>query len=153
MSKSTLNVVRENLQAYADRGIFQGLSEVKQGHFKFGWLMHCQMELNVDTTKQMLRFRQLLPGVPADSKLYLELKIFIRQRHDHELPVHRRIDQKRAEASCTNRGGVVSLSLKVKNKQYAYGVNRIVNLVHELFLYLREVHPEYLMENFDAPRE
>jgi hypothetical protein len=153
MAKSTLNVVRDNLQVYADRGVFRGFSEVKDGHFRFVWLMRRQMELNVDTSKQMLRFRRLLPGVPAGSKMYAELKSFIRQRHDRELPEHRRIDRRRAEVSCTNQGGFVSVSLKVKNNQYAYGVNRVVNLVHELFIHLRDTYPEYMAENFDVPQE
>ncbi len=153
MAKSSLNIVRESLQAYADRGVFRGFSEIKQGHFSFVWLIRHRMELRVDTAKQTLRFRQLLPGVPADSAMYAELKNFIRQRHDRELPDHRRIDRRRAEAACSNRGGFVSISLKVKNNQYAYGVNKIVNLVHELFLHLRERRPEYLMENFDVPQE
>jgi hypothetical protein len=153
MAKSSLNIVRENLQAYADRGVFRGFSEVKSGHFSFVWQIHHRMELRVDMTKQTLRFKQLLPGVPADSPMYAELKSFIRRRHDRELPDHRRIDRRRAEASCSNRGGFVSISLKVKNNQYAYGVNKIVNLVHELFLHLRERRPEYLVENFDAPQE
>lgn len=153
MAKSSLNQVRESLQAYADRGVFRGFSEIKSGHFSFVWLIRHRMELRVDTTKHTLRFRQLLPGVPADSTMYAELKNFIRRRHDPELPDHRRIDRRRAEASCSNRGGFVSISLKVKSNQYAYGVNKIVNLVHELFLHLRDAHPEYLMENFDVPQE
>lgn len=148
-----LNVVRQNLQAYADRGVFRGFSESKTGHFKFVWLLRHQMELKVDTTKHTLRFKQLLPGVPAQSPLYAELKSFIEQRHDRALPEHRRIDRRRAEVSCANRGGAVSVSLRVKNNQYAYGVNRLVNLVHELFLFLRESQPEYLVENFDVPQE
>jgi hypothetical protein len=153
MAKSSLNVVRENLQAYAERGVFRGFSEVKSGQFKFSWLIHHQMELIADTTKQVLRFKQLLPGVPADSPLYAELKEFIAYRHHRELPPHRRIERRRAEVSCANRGGYVSISLKVKNNQYAYGVNRIVNLVHELFVHLRDAHPDYLVENFDVPQE
>jgi hypothetical protein len=69
------------------------------------------------------------------------------------LPEHRRIDRRRAEISCANRGGFVSISLKVKRNEYAYGVNRIVNLAHELFLHLKDAHPEYLAENFDVPLE
>jgi hypothetical protein len=153
MSKNLLNTVRQNLQAYADRGIFRGFSEVKSGHFSFIWLVRHEMELRVDTAKQVLRFKQLLPGIPADSMMYAELKDFIQRRHDGALPEHRRIDRRRAEVSCANRGGYVSVSLKVKNNQYAYGVNRIVNLVHELFLHLRESYPEYLVENFDVPQE
>ncbi len=148
-----LNTVRDALQSYADRGVFRGFSEVRNGHFKFAWSFHQQMELSVDTSKGALRFKQLLPNVPSQSALYAELKSFIEQRHNKELPEHRRIDRKRAEVSCTNRGGSVSVLLKVKNNQYAYGVNRIVNLAHELFLRLREAYPEYLVENFDVPQE
>ena len=110
-------------------------------------------QFSVDTARRELRFKRLLPNVPAKSALYAELKSFIKQRHDGELPEHRRIDHKLAEASCANRGGFVSVSVKVKNNQYAYGVNRTLDLAHELFLHLRERRPEYLMENFDVPQE
>jgi hypothetical protein len=148
-----LTVVRESLQAYADRGVFRGFSETKNERFRFVWAVNHLMELSVDTEKHELRFNRLLPNIPAKSALYAELKSFIERRHDKELPEHRRIDRKRAEVSCSNQGGFVSVSLKVKNNQYAYGVKRIVNLAHELFLHLRERHPEYLMENFDVPQE
>jgi len=153
MSGKSLNIVREALQAYADRGVFRGFSETKSGNFKFVWLLHRQMELTVDTTKHALRFKGLLPSVPARSPLYADLKSFIEQRHAPTLPDHRRVDRKRAEVTCSNRAGVVSITLTVKNDQYAYGVNKIVNLVHELFVYLREGHPDYLVENFDVPQE
>lgn len=148
-----MKIVRDSLQAYADRGVFRGFSESKTGQYEFTWLLQRQMNLVLDPAKGVLRFKQLLPGIPVKSPLYAELKSFVDYRHDRELPEHRRIDRKRAEVSCTNRGGVVSISLKVKNNQYAYGVNRIVNLVHELFIHLRELHPEYLVENFDVPQE
>jgi hypothetical protein len=148
-----LSTVRKRLQDYADRGVFRGFNEVSRGQFRFVWIVRHQMELSVDTARHVLRFKQLLPGVPPGSRMYEELKSFIRERHDRHLPAHRRIDPRRAEVSCFNRGGVVSLSLKVKNNQYAYGVNKIVNLVHELFVHLRDAHPEYLMENFDVPQE
>ena len=148
-----LNVVRVSLQAYADRGVFRGFSEIRNGRFQFVWVVDHRMELSVDPAKHELRFIRLLPNVPAKSALYAELKSFIERRHDEELPEHRRIDRKRAEVSCANRGGFVSVALKVKKNQYAYGVNRIVNLAHELFLHLRERRPEYLMENFDVPQE
>src|SRR5262245_56995835 len=118
MAKGSLNVVREALQAYADRGVFRGFSETKNGRFQFVWTMRHQMELIVDTATHTLKFARLLPGVPAKSKLYAELKEFIEGRHDRHLPEHRRIDRRRAEVSCTSRGGYVSVSLKVKNNQY-----------------------------------
>lgn len=153
MTNRHLSVVRDILQTYADRGVFRGFSELKPGRFQFVWMIRHQMELVVDTTKHELRFKQLLPGVPAKSELYADLKYFIAERHDRQLPEHRRVDRRRAEVSCFNRGGMVSISLKVKNNQYAYGANRIVNLVHELFVHLRQTHPDYLVENFDVPQE
>jgi hypothetical protein len=153
MAKNGLSVVRKSLQAYADRGIFRGFSETKSGQFQFEWLIGQRMELKVDTANHILRFGRLLPGIASQSALYQELREFIRERHDNLLPDHRRIDRRQAEVSCTLRGGFVSISLKVKNNRYAYGVNRLVNLVHELFLHLRNMHPDYLMENFDVPQE
>ena len=152
-AQGPLTTVREVLQGYADRGVFRGFSEVKRGQFRFVWMLHRQMELVVDAAKQVLRFKGLLPGMASDSPQYAELKQFLRERQDPDLPEHRRIDPKRAEVSCVNRSGTVSISLKVKKNDYAYGVNRIVNLVHELFVYLRNAHPDYLVENFDVPQE
>lgn len=40
-----LDAVRENLQAYADRGSFRGFTEVKPGRFKFICLIRHQMDL------------------------------------------------------------------------------------------------------------
>ncbi len=153
MAKDALPIVRHSLQGYADCGVFRGFSESKLGQFKFVWLLQHQMDLHLDTAKQELRFKQLLPGLPARSALYAELKQFIAERHDRALPEHRRVDRRRAEATCSNRSGFVSLTLTVKKNQYEYGVNRLVNLVHELFLHLREHHPEYLVENFNVPQE
>lgn len=155
--KPVLGIVRETLQAYADRGVFRGFCEhtTRRGlpAFRFRWLTGRPMELTVDTARHVLRFQQILPGVPARSPLYAQLKGFIADRHDRDLPEHRRVDERRAAASCINRAGLVSILLEVKHDQYAYGTNRIVNLVHELFVYLRDRCPEYLAESFDVPEE
>ena len=153
MAKGSLPVVREKLQEYADRGVFRGFSETRAGQFKFAWGIHIEMELIVDSGKKALRFRRLLPNLPANSDLYRELKAFVADRHDPALPEHRRIDRRRAEAFCSSRGGNFSLELRVKNSQYEYAVNRIVNLVHELFVHLKDVHPGYLAESFDVPED
>ena len=52
-----------------------------------------------------------------------------------------------------NRAGNVSIALKVRNNQYAYGLNRLVNLVHEVFVQLNDSHPDYMCNNFDVPQE
>lgn len=149
----SLKVVRESLQAYADRGVFRGLSEIKTGVFTFVWLTRHPVEFICDAGKQELRFKNLLPNVVARSAMHQDLKSFLQGRYNEELPLHRRIDPKRAEIVCSNRGGKISLSLKVKNNQYAYGVNKIVNLVHEVFVHLREREADYLAEHFDVSEE
>jgi hypothetical protein len=153
MAKDSLNIVRHSLQSYADRGVFRGFSETPKGRFRFCWLVRQEMELRVDTAKHALRFTRVLPDIPVKSALYRELKEFIANRHGSDLPEHRRIDRKRAEASLSNRSGFVSITVKVRKNDYEYGVNRIVNLVHELFLHLKNSHPEYLVESFDVPQE
>ncbi len=153
MTAKSLRTIREILQAYADRGIFRGFNEASGGRFRFIWMMRHEMELKVEAEKNTLRFKNLLPGIPARSALHAELKKFIEERHDPTLPEHRRIDRRLAEASCLNRAGRVSISMRIKKNQYEYGVKRLVNLVHELFVHLRSTYPEYLVENFDVPEE
>jgi hypothetical protein len=152
-----LTIVNHALRAYADRGVFRGFSELrvsaKAATYKFYWLTPSEMHLSVDLARCCLRFDRLLPGLPAGSSLYADLKRFLRQRRGDDLPEHRRIDPRRALVRATNRRGVVSIALEVHNGEFAYGVNRAVNLVHELFVYLRDAWPEYLMEHFHAPQE
>lgn len=157
MSTDSLDVVRKNLRSYADRGVFRGLNEVtprngKQS-FTFCWLGNRALELDVDTKSELLTFKRLLPNVPSKSELYSELKRFLESRYDRDLPKHRRVDAKRAEVSWVNRAGNVSIIFKVRNNQYAYGLNRLVNLVHEIFVQLNDSHPDYMCENFDIPQE
>lgn len=153
MAKGSLQIVREALQAYADRGIFRGFHESAKGRFSFIWFYHHPLQLTVDVAKHVLKFEPLLPGVPAQSPLYAELKHFVQERHDAALPEHRRIQRQRALATLANRRGQVALTLKIKQNDYAYGINKLVNLVHELFVHLRAAHPDYLVENFDVPQE
>jgi hypothetical protein len=152
-----LAVVRGALRAYADRGVFRGFSELRSSSqavtYKFLWLTPREMQLSVDLPRRRLRFDRLLPAMPTESPLYADLKQFLRERHSDELPEHRRIDPRRALVRAINRRGVVSLALDVQDGEFGYGVNRTVNLVHELFVHLRDAWPEYLMEHFDAPRE
>ncbi len=157
MPKKPVDVVRNALQVYAERGIFRGLDEVKtrsgKQSFRFAWLGDRALELAIDTQRALLSFNRLLPNVPSKSSLYSELRKFIKSRYDRDLPKHRRIDAKRAEVICINRAGNVSISLKVRNNGYAYGLNRLVNLVHEVFVQLNDSHPDYMCENFDVPQE
>jgi len=157
MSTKPLDVIREGLRVYANRGVFRGLDEVNTRHgkqsFKFVWLGDRPLEVDIDTQKALLTFKHVLPNVPSNSVLYSDLKRFLKSRSDCDVPKHRRIDGKRAEVACVNRAGNVSIALKVRNNQYAYGLKRLVNLVHEIFVQLNDSHPDYMCENFDMPQE
>lgn len=157
MSTKPLDVVRNGLRVYADRGVFRGLDELKtrngKGSFTFVWLGDRPLECGIDTQRSLLTFKHLLPNVPSNSVLYSDLKRFLKSRSESHLPKHRRIDEKRAKVGCVNRAGNVSIELKVRNNQYAYGLNRLINLVHEIFVQLNDSHPDYMCENFDAPQE
>lgn len=148
-----MQIVREALQSYADRGVFRGFHESGKGQFSFTWFYQHPMQLTVNLAQHRLKFEHLLPEIPTNAPLYAELKRFVLERHDGALPEHRRIERQRALATCANRRGQVALTLKVKHNDYAYGINKLVNLVHELFVHLRATHPEYLVENFDVPQE
>ena len=156
MAKS-LDVVRTGLRDYSNRGVFRGLDEkkVKNGihAFTFWWLGSRPLEFHIDTAKSALVFKQILPNVPSKSPLYFELRRFLETRSEIDLPDHRRIDTKKAEVLFINRSGKVSIGLKVKKNQYSYALNRLVNLVHELFVQLNDLHPDYMCENFDVPQE
>jgi len=157
MAKNSLTIIRENLQAYADRGVFRGFSETgSRGgthSFSFTWLVPHPLELTVDTKSGILKFKDLLPNVPGGSALHSDLKSFLHERCNGALPKHRRIDKARAELLCRNNAGKISIALKVKNNQYRYCLSRIVNLVHELFVHLNDAHVDYMRESFDAPQE
>ena len=157
MSTRAVEVVRKNLKAYADRGVFRSLNEVESRNgkqsFTFDWVGERPLEFDIDTKGSILTFRRLLPNVPSNSALYSDLKRFLQARCGADLPKHRRIDAKRAELGWANRAGNVSITLKVRNNQYAYGLNRLVNLVHEIFVELNDQHPDYMCANFDVPQE
>jgi hypothetical protein len=157
MPPKPVDVVRKRLEAYAGRGVFRGLHEVKPRNgkqaFTFAWLGDRPIEFTVNVEAATLTFRHFLPNVPANSELYSDLKRFLTNLCGADLPRHRRIDTKRAEVLCVNRGGSVSVGLRVRNNQYAYGLKRLVNLAHEIFVQLNDSHPEYMCENFNVPQE
>jgi hypothetical protein len=157
MPKDPLEMVRSSLQAYADRGVFRGYSEGRfrngKASFSFLWMTPRRLDLSVDTGKGTLTFRDLLPNVPSGSIIHRDLKRFLLERYKGGLPPHRRVDKNRAEIVCTNRHGSISLSLKVKNEQYRYCLNKIINLVHELFVHLGDSYDDYMCEAFDARQE
>jgi hypothetical protein len=150
-------VVRSGLEDYARRGVFSGFEEVAgQGGktiFRFVWLHDRHMELTLDPPKNALRFDQLLPGVQPGTPFARDLKRLLEKLKSNEMPDYRRVDSTRAALTCSNRRDRLSIAVTVKKNDYQYAINRIVNVAHELFVYLRSDWPEYLVEHFNEPEE
>lgn len=151
------DIVRKGLQAYADRGVFRGFDEVKARNgkraFRFVWLGNRPLEFNLDAENHVLSFNKLLPKVPSKSIMYADLSGFVRSRSDRSVPKHRRVEPRYAEVACTNRRGEVSIALRVVNNRYEYGLNKLVNLAHEIFVQLNDKYADYMTETFDLPQE
>ena len=135
---SPIEVVAETLENYARRGVFRGFSRgpVKNGKaaFRVVWHRDRVFDFVFDANRGTMRFPLVLPGVPADSKMYSDLKEFIKSRQSGVLPDHRRIDAKKAQVGSYIRSGNVSLTLTVRNGDYQYGAQKLINLVNEIFL-------------------
>jgi hypothetical protein len=152
---SEIEVVTDTLENYAKRGVFRGFSRGPVGNgkatFRMLWHRDRAFEFIFDARKNTMRFSLVLPNVPADSAMYRELKRFIRSRQADELPEHRRIESRKAQIQTFNRGGNVSLSLRVLDGEYEYGARKLIHLVHEIFMtFLFDGnYYDYLVETFD----
>ena len=152
---SKVETVARTLEEYAARGVFRGFSRgpVNNGKaaFKIMWHRDCMFEFVFDSTKNTMRFPLLLPNVPPDSSMYKEFKAFLRSRQAEDLPEHRRIDKAKAEIRPYNRGGNISLTLKLKGDDVEYGARKITHLVHEIFMvFLYDGrYYDYMLETFD----
>ena len=111
------------------------------------------LNLSLDSKKGVLTFSNLLPNIPASSMLYEDLTRFLKSRSDRTVPNHRRVDSRRAEITWTNRRGNVWIALNVLNDQYAYGLKKLVNIIHEIFVMLNDSYSDYMHANFDASQE
>ena len=157
MARSHLDIVRTRLKEYADKGVFDSFSEGKtrggRTEFRLGWFHFKHYALTFDQRAGTLRLRDFLPHLDAKSQVYAALKEFVGNRSDGKLVAHRRIDPGRAEVKLSLRSRSGTLTMTVKKNQYTYGVRKIINLVHEIFVMLNADHIEYLYENFDLPEE
>ena len=150
-------VVRSALEDYARRGVFTGFEEGGgqggQTIFRFVWLHDRHMELTFDPSKKALLFDRFLPGVKPGTPFARDLKRLFEKLRSDEMPEYRRVDPARAALSCSNRRDYLSIVIAVKKDDYQYAINRMVNVAHELFVYLRSDWPEYLVEYFNEPEE
>ncbi len=150
--RDALETVAEVLGAYASRGVFQDYRMVKRkadiAEFHFGWLYNQPFTLTCDLKRKRLSLPDLLPRIEKNSLMYKELKAFLKARSDPGLPDHRRVDSQLATVESRLRGGLVSIELSLLGDDYELGTRKLVNVVHELFLFMNEYWADYMWENF-----
>lgn len=147
-----LDAVGAVLRQYALRGVFTDyrMERRKNGaaEYNFGWLYGQPFTLTADLKHRRLVLVDLLPAVARDSMMHKELRAFLKGRAAADVPEHRRVDPQLATAAARLRDGVVSLELTLEGADYAYGARKIINLAHELFLFMNEYWADYMWENF-----
>lgn len=150
-SEPAVPLVTGILQGYADKGIFRGFSPGpvagSRASFRMIWHYDRQLELLLDASKRTLQFPDLLPGV--DDALYRDFEAFVASRHAEDLPPHRRIDPSKARLNCRRKGGLVSVTITVKDGDFEYATRKLIHAVHETFLAFLADGPyfEYLVEH------
>lgn len=154
-AQAHVEAVAETLENYARRGVFRGFS---RGHaakdkaaFRMVWHRDRVFDFIFDFHRNTMRFPIVLPNLPADSAMYLELKRFIKSRQSGAVPDHRRIDSRKAQVRSYNRGGNVSVALSVVDGDFEYCTRKLINLVHEIFMVflVDGSYYEYMVETFD----
>lgn len=152
MTQSTC--VETVIKQYADRGYFRQLTEQRNGRaYEFFWINDTPMRLTWSPQSATLQFQDLLPNVPPRSELSREVRKFLAARFETKVPEHRRLDPERVTLVCANRKSSYSVGLKLADAGDEYGPRKLVNLVHEMFVYLNMAWPEYMYESFDQSME
>lgn len=147
MARTPAALVRDGLKPYAERGIFQDLRATsgRQGKTRFEFrLLDEPVTIELAEREGTLVIRNLLRQVPA--AMYTDLQAFLAALFDRELPPHRRLDRRSADARFVRRRGHVSLVIKVKHGRYGYAVDRLVCLLGWVRTHLQQCHPAYLWE-------
>jgi hypothetical protein len=110
-------------------------------------------DLIYDVGKHSLRFPVVLPKVSRP--MYEEFKKFVASRQSAKMLEHRRIDPKKVRISCSLKNGDISLLFISKDKDLEYATQKLINLMHEVFMdFLRDgLYYEYMIETFDIDRD
>jgi hypothetical protein len=152
---SRIDIVAAVLAGYAERRVFQGFSRGPssggKASFQIAWHRGRVFELAFDARAGTFRLPDLLTGIPGESSMYEDLKVFIRSRQSDELPDHRRLDARKTQVRTYNRSGNVLLVMKVKDGDSEYAVRKLVHLINEIYLtFLAEgKYFDYLVETFN----
>lgn len=154
-SKDSIRDVSAALERYAERGVFRGFSEGREGGskktYRMIWHRDQHFELVCDARRETLRIPVVLPNVPPNSEMHKGLKAFVKKRQSEEMPPHRRIDPEKCSVKVFNRRSNLSLTLNARDGDLVYGVEKLVHLVHEIYLdfLLDGRYYDYLVETFN----
>jgi hypothetical protein len=147
--------VGDLLQAFAERGVFRGFSRQRetrqQGEFRVRWHRDQVFQWGYDRRRRSIRVASVLPAVPPGSAMDRDFRQWLRARQDRALPAHRRYDPARLGLRAYNRGGEVTLTVRVLDDDMDYGVRRTVSLVNEIYLDFINRGPyfDWLLETFE----
>ena len=150
---ATVDLVTGILQGYAEKAVFRGFSaHPKRGGkavYRMVWHHDRPFELVLDVSEKTLEFPVVLPGVPARSPMFADLKAFLKTRQSEEVPEHRRVDPAKARLAAVNTLGNVSITMTVKDGDFDYAARKIVAIVHEIFMIFLVDGPyfHYMVEN------
>jgi hypothetical protein len=151
-SYATVALVTGILEGYAEKAVFRGFSaHPKRGGkavYQMVWHFDRPFELLLDAAQRTLRFPTVLPGVPARSAMYGELRAFLKLRLTDQIPEHRRVNPAKARVTLSTDRGIVSVQVTVKDGDFEYATRKIVQIVHEIFMAFLVDGPyyEYMVE-------
>jgi len=150
--QTPVDIVTAILESYAEKAVFRGFSaHPKRGGkatYRMVWHYDRSFELALDVPGKILQFEEVLPGVPARSAMYRELREFVKSRQSPETPEHRRVNPAKARLTTANLRGAVSLKLTTKDGDFEYAARKIIHIVHEIFMVFLVDGPyyEYMVE-------
>jgi hypothetical protein len=90
-------------------------------------------QMSVQVAAGMVRVDDVLPSLPAQSKLYRDLRAWLKAQQAEDLPAHRRLDPQRFALAVRNSGGHIRLSLGSGQEALPALTNRAVQLVNALY--------------------
>jgi hypothetical protein len=143
------------MKRYAERGVFRGQIDESESRdvraFKLRWHRNRQFLLLLDRRQRLARVADLLPGMPARSEMYREFKEFVASFQDGTRAPHRSVDPRKVLLATTSRGGSVSLSVRMRDNDFEYAMDKLLTLIHETFLtFLNGPYDMYRVEQLGA---
>lgn len=150
---ATVAVVTGVLEGYAAKAVFRGFSAHPgargQASYRMIWHHDRPFEMLLDVGKKALQFPEVLPGVPARSQMYRDLRAFLKERQSEEMPEHRRVNPAKARLAWSNKRGIVSVTVTARDGDLDYATRKIIQIVHEIFLIFLVDGPyfEYMVQH------